>query len=99
MVMAGGGRFHGAKLARDRMVLAIARCQCFVYFDYQECRDYCPCSFQLPTAQGLVSNRFIVHASAAARRASKTIRGYRRVQSTGAFDHASLDNADWDLIT
>jgi hypothetical protein len=53
----------------------------------------------LPTALALVINGFIVHASAARKLRLKTIRGYRRVQSTGAFDHASLDNADWDLIT
>jgi hypothetical protein len=73
---------YGATLARHGTVQAIARCQCFVSFNYFKRRDYCPCSFQLPTAQGLVSNRFIVHASAAARRASKNYSGI----STGAID-------------
>jgi hypothetical protein len=65
-----------------------------VSFNYFKRRDYCPCSFQLPTGQGLVSNRVIVHASAAARRASKNYPGYRPVQST----LVSLDDADGDLI-
>jgi hypothetical protein len=60
-----------------------------------KCRDYCSCAFQLPAALELVINRFIVHASAAARRNLKLFGGYRQVQPI----IASPDNANRDLTT
>ncbi|WP_436206776.1 hypothetical protein [Caballeronia sp. LjRoot31] len=53
-----------------------------------------PVRLSIASGQGLVVIRFIVHASAAARRAlKKLLGGYRQVQSI----IASLNNANWDF--